>query len=66
MALLIATIFQLPIDHIERDPGIETNTNVLRPDNAALDTNKLSRELRIHIDQAKFEPTIRRCLEPFL
>jgi dTDP-4-dehydrorhamnose reductase len=66
MALLIATLFQLPIDHIERDQGIETNTAVPRPDNVALDSSKLSRDLGIHIDQANFETTIRRCLEPFL
>jgi dTDP-4-dehydrorhamnose reductase len=66
MALLIASLFQLPIDHIERDQGIETNTNIQRPDNAALDCKKLSNELGIDIEQAKFEPTIRRCLESFL
>jgi dTDP-4-dehydrorhamnose reductase len=66
MALLIASLFQLPIDHIERDQGLATNTNVQRPDNAALDTNKLSHELGIHIEQAKFETTIKRCLEAFL
>lgn len=66
MALLIASLFKLPIDHIERDPGIETNSNVQRPDNAALDSTKLSRELGIQIEQANFETTIRRCLESFL
>jgi S-adenosylmethionine synthetase len=66
MALLIASLFQLPIDHIERDQGLATNTNVQRPDNAALDTNKLSHELGVHIEQAKFETTIKRCLEAFL
>jgi len=66
MGLLIATLFHLPVDHIERDQGIETSTSVLRPDNAALDSSKLSRELGINIEQAKFETTVRRCLEPFL
>jgi dTDP-4-dehydrorhamnose reductase len=66
MAILIASLFQLSIDHIERDQGIPSNINVPRPDNAALDIHKLSNELSIHIDQANFETTIRRCLEPFL
>jgi len=66
MALLIASLFNLPSDHIERDQGLGTNTNVQRPDNAQLDISKLSRELGIHIEQAKFETTIRRCLESFL
>jgi dTDP-4-dehydrorhamnose reductase len=66
MALLIATLFKLPVDHIERDQGIGANTNVQRPDNAQLDTTKLSRELGINIEQANFETTVRRCLEPFI
>jgi len=66
MALLIASLFQLSINHIERDQGLITNTNVQRPDNAALDISKLSNELDIHIDQANFQTTIKRCLEPFL
>ena len=66
MALLIATLFKLPVDHIERDKGAATNTNVQRPDNAALDSTKLSHELGINIEQANFETTIRRCLEPFV
>jgi dTDP-4-dehydrorhamnose reductase len=66
MALLIASLFNLPIDHIERDQGAQTNANVQRPDNAALDSTKLSRELGIHIKQADFQTTIRRCLESFL
>ncbi|CAF3079731.1 unnamed protein product [Rotaria sp. Silwood2] len=66
MALLIASLFQLPIDHIERDQGIGTNVNVQRPDNAALDSSKLSNELGIYINQVKFETTIKHCLEPFI
>jgi len=66
MALLIASLFNLPIDHIERDQGAQTNANVQRPDNAALDSTKLSRELGIHIEQVNFQITIRRCLESFL
>jgi len=66
LALLIASLFKLSIDHIVRDPGIETNTNVQRPENAALDSNKLSSELGIYFNQAKFETTIKRCLESFL
>jgi hypothetical protein len=66
MALLIATLFQLPVDHIERDQGLVADTNVQRPNNAALDGSRLSSELGIHIDQANFQTTIRRCLEAFL
>ncbi|CAF0783081.1 unnamed protein product [Rotaria sordida] len=66
MALIIASLFQLPIDHIERDQNIGTNINVQRPNNAALDCSKLSNELGIHINQVKFETTIKNCLEPFI
>ncbi|CAF0838262.1 unnamed protein product [Rotaria sordida] len=66
MALIIASLFQLPIDHIERDQNIGTNINVERPNNAALDCSKLSNELGIHINQVKFETTIKNCLEPFI
>ncbi|CAF3841776.1 unnamed protein product [Adineta steineri] len=66
MAILIASLFHLPIDHIERDQGSVSNANVQRPDNAALDSSKLSHDLGIHIDQVNFETTIRRCLESFL
>ncbi|UJR31620.1 hypothetical protein I4U23_019102 [Adineta vaga] len=66
MALLIASLFHLPIDHIERDQGIVSTTTVPRPDNAALDSSKLSNELGIHIEQADFETILRRCLESFL
>ncbi len=66
MALLIATLFKFPIDHIERDQGIETNTNVQRPDNAALDSQKLSNLFGIYINQAKFEATIKRFLKSFI
>ena len=59
-------MFQLPIDHLERDQGIESSSNVQRPDNAALNCERLSRELGIQIEQANFETTIRRCLESFL
>ncbi|CAF1182249.1 unnamed protein product [Rotaria sp. Silwood1] len=66
MALLIASIFQLPIDHIERDQNIGIDTNVQRPNNAALDSSKLSNEFSIHINQVKFETTIKQCLQPFI
>ncbi|CAF0856272.1 unnamed protein product [Rotaria sordida] len=66
MALIIASLFQLPIDHIERDQNIGTNINVQRPNNAALDCSKLSNELGIYINQVKFETTIKNCLEPFI
>lgn len=66
MAVLIATLFRLPIDHLERDQGAMSNVAVPRPDNAALDCSKLSRELGIRIEQADFEATVRRCLEAFL
>ncbi|CAF0734597.1 unnamed protein product [Adineta steineri] len=66
MAILIASLFHLPIDHIERDQGSVSNANVQRPDNAALDSSKLSHDFGIHIDQVNFETTIRRCLESFL
>ncbi|CAF4191222.1 unnamed protein product [Rotaria socialis] len=66
LALVIASLFQLPIDHIERDQGTGTNTNVQRPENAALDSSKLSDQLGININRANFETTIKRCLESFI
>mgnify|MGYP006924702350 FL=1 len=42
MVALIASLFNLPIDHIERDPGIENAGSVQRPDNAQLDMQKFS------------------------
>ncbi|CAM4860191.1 unnamed protein product [Rotaria socialis] len=63
---VIASLFQLPIDHIERDQGTGTNTNVQRPENAALDSSKLSDQLGININRANFETTIKRCLESFI
>ncbi len=52
LALTIASLFQLPTDHIERDQGLGTNANVQRPDNAALDSSKLSQQLGININHA--------------
>lgn len=66
MALAIVTLFQLPMDHIERDQQSGANTNVQRPDNAQLDSSKLSEQLGIHITRANFEATIKKCLEPFI
>lgn len=66
MSLLIANLFHLPVDHIERDQPIASGGSVPRPDNAALDSTKLTSELGIKIEQADFETTLRRCLEPFL
>jgi len=67
MALLIAQLFQIPIDHIERDQGQVGNAgSVQRPDNAELDSSKLTRELGIDIERVNFSNTIRRCLEAFL
>lgn len=65
MVALIASLFNLSIDHIERDPGIENAGSVQRPDNAQLDMQKLS-QVGINIEQANFETTIRRCLETFI
>lgn len=64
MALLIASLFQLPTDHVECDQG--TNANVQRPDNAALDSSKLSDQLGININRADFATTIKRCLQTFI
>ena len=67
MALLIAQLFQIPVDHIERDQGQVGNAgSVQRPDNAELDSSKLTRELGIDIERVNFSNTIRRCLEAFL
>ncbi|CAF1311664.1 unnamed protein product [Adineta ricciae] len=66
MALLIASLFHLPVDHIERDQPIVSGESVPRPDNAALDSTKLATEFGIQIEQADFETTLRRCLEPFV
>ena len=66
MALLIASLFHLPVDRIERDQPIVSGESVPRPDNAALDSTKLATELGIQIEQADFETTLRRCLEPFV
>lgn len=65
MVILIASLFNLSIDHIERDPGIENASNVQRPDNAQLDMRKLS-QVGIDVQQANFETTIRGCLESFI
>ena len=67
LAVLIATLFQIPVDHIQRDQGqVGSAGSVQRPDNAALDSSKLTRELGIDIEQANFSNTIRRCVEAFL
>jgi dTDP-4-dehydrorhamnose reductase len=66
MALLIASLFHLPSDHIERDRGQANVSNVQRPDNAALNIDQLENEWNIRVEQADFATTIRRCLETFL
>ena len=65
MALLLASLFHLPVDHIERDTGVPADGSVQRPDNAQLDSSRLSDELGIRIERAVFSTTIRRCLEAF-
>jgi hypothetical protein len=66
MAIVIASLFHLSIDHIERDQGQCDPSHVQRPDNAALDCSKLIEQLNIHIEHTNFTTTIQRCLQAFV